>query len=148
MYRRLTAALAIAAAPFAADACATCGCSLSADAATGYSAGPGWRMDLQFSYIDQSQLRTGTRAVSGPQVAAINDNGGAQEIEKDTTNRYLTLGLAYSPNADWNINLQLPWVDRSHSTYGNAGSSQLTGSNLSSVSYSQLGDVRLIGTWQ
>jgi hypothetical protein len=105
-------------------------------------------MDLQFSYIDQSQLRTGTRAVPGPQVAAINDNGGAQEIEKDTTNRYVTLGLAYSPNADWNISLQLPWIDRSHSTYGNAGSGQLIADNLSAVSYSQLSDVRLIGSWQ
>lgn len=149
MYRRLTAlALAIAAAPIAANACATCGCSLSADAATGYSAGPGWRMDLQFSYIDQSQLRLGTRAVSPGQVAAINDNGGAQEIEKDTTSRYITLGLAYSPDADWNFAFQLPWIDRSHSTYGNAGSGDLTSDNVSGISYSRLGDIRLIGTWQ
>ena len=77
MNRRLMAALAIAAAPFAADACATCGCSLSSDAANGYSAGPGWRIDLQFSYIDQSQLRSGGHALPDSQAAAINDNGGA-----------------------------------------------------------------------
>lgn len=148
MYRRLTAALAIAAAPFTANACATCGCSLSADAATGYSAGAGWRADLQFSYIDQSQLRTGTQAVSAAQVAAINDNGGAQEVEKNTINRYVTASIAYSPNEDWNFSLQVPWIDRSHGTYGNAGVADITADNLSKISYSRLGDVRLIGSWQ
>ena len=146
MKKSLAALLAVA--PFAANACATCGCSLSADAATGYSAGPGWRADLQFSYIDQSQLRIGRHAISAPQAAAINDNGGAQEIEKDTTNRYITLGLAYSPDTDWNFNLQLPWIDRSHSTYGNEGAASLTQGNLSSVSFSQLGDVRLLASYQ
>lgn len=146
MKKCLAALLAVA--PFAANACATCGCSLSSDAANGYSNGAGWRVDLQYNYIDQSQLRSGSHAVPEPQLAAINDNGGAQEIEKDTTNRYVTLGLAYSPNADWNINLQVPWIDRSHSTYGNATSDQLTRDNLSSISFAQLGDVRLVGSWQ
>jgi hypothetical protein len=146
MNRSLAALLALA--PFAANACATCGCSLSSDAATGYSAGPGWRVDLQYSYIDQSELRSGGHQLSEPQVAAINNTGGAQEVEKDTTNRYTTLGVAYSPNADWTVNLQIPWVDRSHSTYSNASPSQLTPDNLSSSSSSSLGDVRLIGTYQ
>jgi hypothetical protein len=151
MKHRLAAASAVAFfafAPLIAQACATCGCSLSSDAATGYSAGPGWRVDLQYSYIDQSQLRSGTSAVSEPQVAAINNNGGAQEVEKDTINRYLTLGVAYSPNADWNFNIQVPYVSRSHSTYSNATTDQLTPSNLSSTSFGDLGDVRLIATYQ
>ena len=46
-------------------ACASCGCTLSADAAMGYSAQPGWRLSVEYDYIDQSQLRSGTRAVSG-----------------------------------------------------------------------------------
>jgi len=133
--------------PLAAHACATCGCSLSSDAANGYSDGPGWRIDLQYSYIDQSQLRTGTSAVSEPQVAAINTAGGSQEVEKDTINRYLTLGLAYSPSAEWNVNLQVPYISRSHSTFSNATTDQLTPSNLSSASFDDLGDVRLIGTY-
>jgi len=146
MKRSLAALLAIA--PFAANACATCGCSLSSDAATGYTNGPGWRVDLQYSYIDQSELRSGGHELSEPQVAAINNNGGAQEVEKDTTNRYTTLGVSYSPTADWTVNLQIPWVDRSHSTYSNATTSQLTPDTLSSASFSSLGDVRLIGTYQ
>ena len=146
MKRSLAALLAVA--PFAANACATCGCSLSSDAATGYSAGPGWRLDLQYSYIDQSELRRGGHEQSEPQAAAINNNGGAQEVEKDTTNRYVTLGVAYSPNADWTVNLQMPWIDRSHSTYGNATTSQLTPDTLSGSSFSRLGDARLIGSYQ
>jgi hypothetical protein len=44
--RQLRAALAgllVSAAPVSAWACATCGCSLSADAANGHSVTPGWR---------------------------------------------------------------------------------------------------------
>lgn len=135
-------------APLAANACATCGCSLNSDAVTGYSNGPGWRVDLQYSYIDQSQLRSGSHAVSTPEVAAINDKGGDQEVEKNTTNRYATLGVTYSPSYDWNFNLQIPYVDRSHSTYSNATTDQLTQANVSGVSFGQLGDVKMIATYQ
>lgn len=47
----------------AASACATCGCSLSTDAATGYAARPGWSVGLQYDDIDQSQLRHGSKPV-------------------------------------------------------------------------------------
>jgi hypothetical protein len=43
----------------AAHACATCGRTPSADAATGRSAGPGWRISLDYAYPDQSRLRSG-----------------------------------------------------------------------------------------
>lgn len=33
-------------------------------------------------------------------------------------NRYLTVGLDYSPDDDWNIGLRIPYVIRTHSTYG------------------------------
>jgi hypothetical protein len=134
--------------PLAAHACATCGCSLNSDAAAGYSDGPGWRIDLQYSYIDQSQLRTGTGAISTARVAAINDAGGSQEVEKDTVNRYLTLGLSYSPSADWNASLQIPYVSRSHSTFSAATTDQLTPANISGSSFDDLGDIRVIGTYQ
>jgi hypothetical protein len=42
----------------------------------------------------------------------------AGEIEKDTINRYLTLGINYWPNADWNLNMLVPYVSRSQTTYG------------------------------
>ena len=47
------------------SACASCGCTLSADAAMGYSALPGWRLSIEYDYIDQNQLRSGTQPVSG-----------------------------------------------------------------------------------
>ena len=80
-------------------ACATCGCSLSTDAAMGYSSAAGWRLSLQYDYINQNQLRSGTSSISSAQVAAINDAGGNQEVERSTINRYTTVGLSYMPNA-------------------------------------------------
>jgi len=135
-------------APVAAHACATCGCSLSADAAMGYSTMPGWRISLDYSFINQNQLRHGTSAVSATQAAAINDAGGSQEVEKQTINRYYNLGLTYSPNSSWSLSTIVPIIDRSHTTYGNATSDQLTPDNVSGVTASGLGDIKLIGTYQ
>lgn len=113
----------------------------------GYSAMPGWRLSLQYDYIGQSQLRSGTRSVSAPQVAAINDAGGSQEVERATVNRYVTLGLSYSPSASWNFNLLVPYIDRSHTTYGEA-QNPLTSDLISGATVSSLGDMKLIGAWQ
>jgi len=137
----------IVAAPQPAYACATCGCSLSTDAAMGYSAVPGWRASLQFDYIDQDQLRSGTSSISPAQVAAINDAGGDQEVEKRTINRYFTAGLSYRPNADWNFNLLVPYIDRSHTTYGSA-MNPLTPDLISGATVASLGDMRFIASYQ
>ena len=40
----------------AASACATCGCSLSTDAATGYPTQPGWTLSLQFDEIGRAHV--------------------------------------------------------------------------------------------
>lgn len=133
--------------PSSAFACATCGCALSSDAAMGYSASTGWRVSLQYDYIDQSQLRSGTSAISPSQVAGINDAGGNQEVEQKTINRYWTLGLAYSPNADWNFSLAVPYIDRTHTTYG-AATNPLTASDVSGAAVTGLGDIRFITAWQ
>ncbi|MHB0920314.1 MAG: transporter family protein [Thiomonas delicata] len=148
--RAALAGLFLAAAPVSAFACATCGCSLSSDAAMGYSAASGWRISLQYDYINQNQLRGGTRTVSPAQV--VNDPTTG-ELEHDTISRYTTLGLSYSPDADWNINLQIPYVDRSHTSYTDTtsapfDSAQLNAANLSGSHSSSLGDVKLIGSWQ
>jgi hypothetical protein len=134
--------------PATAQACATCGCSLSTDAAMGYSASPGWRINLEYDYIPQNQLRNGTGAVSNLQAAAINDAGGSQEVERQTINRYLNLGISYSPTVNWNFSALIPYVDRSHTTYGNAASDQITPDNVSGATSKGLGDVRLIGSYQ
>ena len=136
---RWLAAVLIGVLPSFSWACATCGCTLSTDAAMGYSAAAGWRINFEYDYLNQDQLRSGTHAVSG-----VPDGN---ELEHDTINRYLTLGVTYSPNPDWNITVRIPYVSRDHTTYGDFDSTQplpqLSGSHSSS-----LGDVKLIGGYQ
>jgi len=131
----------------AASACATCGCSLSTDAATGYPTRPGWSLSLQFDDIDQAQLRHGSRAVSTAQVAALNDAGGDQEVEHDTVNRITTLGIGVAPDDDWGVRLLLPWVNRGHSTYASA-TNPVTEDQLSTARVKGWGDLRLVATYQ
>jgi hypothetical protein len=141
-------ALALASAlPRPTLACATCGCSLSTDAAMGYSDAPGWRAGLEFDFINQDQLRSDTHSLSNSQVAAINDAGGHQEVEKQTINRYFTASLNYLPNAEWNFGLLVPYIDRSHSTYG-AAMNPLTADKVSGASVDSLGDIRFITSFQ
>jgi hypothetical protein len=133
------AVVGLSAAPLTSWACASCGCTLNADAAMGYSSIPGWRLSFEYDYIHQDQLRSGTQKIGG----VLDGN----ELERETLNRYYTVGLDYSPNADWNIDLRLPYVARTHSTYGSFDSTAA----LSPLSYSRsssLGDVKLIGSYQ
>src|SRR3984957_9213422 len=109
-YRVAAAGLPLIVAAQGAWACATCGCTLSADAAMGYASDPGWRLNFEYDYIHQDELRDGTRSASG-----VPDG---EELEHDTLNRYFTVDLNYRPNADWNIDLKIPYVVRTHSTYG------------------------------
>ena len=131
----------------AAFACATCGCSLSTDAAMGYSTMTGWSVSLEYDYLNQNQLRHDGSSISQARVAAINNAGGSQEVENATTNRYTTLGIAYAPSADWNFKLLVPYVDRSHSTYGDSPN-PLTPDLLSGSNLSALGDARFIASFQ
>jgi hypothetical protein len=133
--------------PASASACATCGCSLSTDAAAGYSAESGWRLNLEYDFIDQNELRAGTSEISEPDVARINNAGGAQEVEHRTTNRYTTLSIGYTPVADWNFRLVVPYIDRTHSTFGNSSNPLMQG-DLSGSSLTGLGDVRFVTSWQ
>ena len=134
--------------PAAAYACATCGCSLSTDAAMGYSAAPGWRINIEYDFINQNQLRSGTGSVSNTQPAGINDAGGSQEVERLTINRYINLGISYSPSASWNFSALIPYIYRSHTTYGNATTDQLTPDNVSGATSKGLGDIKLIASYQ
>jgi hypothetical protein len=137
--RLQVAVVCLSIAPVTSWACASCGCTLNADAAMGYSTVPGWRMSLEYDYIHQDQLRSGTRAIAGV------PNG--VELEHDTLNRYLTLGVDYSPNADWNIDLRVPYVIRTHTTYGTYDSTAPL-PPLSDSRSSSLGDIKLVGSYQ
>ena len=126
-------------APASAEACATCGCTLSSDAALGFGVLPGWRLSLEYDYINQDELRNGTRAVTTV------PNG--TELEHDTLNQYITAGVSYAPNFDWSFQLFAPYVVRSHSTYGTYESSEPL-PDLSYANFAKPGDVRLIANYQ
>jgi hypothetical protein len=135
----LSALPAVLLRPNLAQACATCGCTLSSDAAMGYSSMPGWRLSLEYDYINQDELRSGTRAVAG-----VPDG---YELEHDTLTRYITAGVNYAPSSSWNFQLLVPYVVRAHSTYGTYDSAQPL-PPLSSSHSSSLGDARLIANFQ
>ncbi len=125
--------------PRVAPACASCGCTLSSDAALGYSADTGLRFSLQYDYIHQDQLRSGTHTVE--------DVPYGFERERETLNRYVTAGVSYSPDSRWNLALQLPYVIRTHSTFGETGEGGAP-AQLSSSRSSSAGDLRIIGSYQ
>jgi hypothetical protein len=140
--------------PLPAWACATCGCTLSADAAMGYSATSGWRLNLEYDYINQDELRSGTHIANGAQVVnqPSDPTLGGGEIEHATLNRYFTIGLTYSPSAAWHFDLRVPYIERDHSTFGQQQQpytpSETAPDQLSSARVSGLGDARLIATYQ
>ncbi len=148
------AALCLLTSPAPSWACATCGCTVNSDAAMGYSAASGWRVNLEYTYIDQDELRAGTGTTSPAAVVNNPSNPalGGGEIEKQTINRYFTLGLSYRPNADWNFNALLPYVSRDHTTYGNQlqpyTPTESAADQISGAHVSNLGDVKLIGNYQ
>jgi hypothetical protein len=106
----------------------------------GYSAGAGLRLSLQYDYIHQDQLRSGTRSIS-----SVPDGN---ELERETLNRYITAGMSYSPNSAWNVSLFVPYVVRTHSTFGAFDATAPELPELSSSRSSSLGDVRLVGSYQ
>jgi hypothetical protein len=147
-------ALCLSIGPASSWACATCGCTVNSDAAMGYAAASGWRINLEYTYIDQDELRAGT-STTGPAPVVNNPSNpalGGGEIEKQTINRYLTLGVSYRPDSDWNFNLLVPYVSRDHTTYGTQlqpyTASETAPDQISGAHVSDLGDVKLIGSYQ
>jgi len=137
--------------PGYAAACASCGCTLSSDWQNmGTSDEPGLRMDLRYDYLNQNQLRSGTGTISPSAASQIVNNGNPQEVEKYTKNQYLTLGADYSFNSAWGVNLQLPYIQRTHSTLGTAsdGITAGTGGGQYDSSTSSIGDIKLVGRYQ
>lgn len=150
-YVRAAALAAVIVAPISAFACASCGCTLSSDWENlGYTGTKGIRLDLRYDYLNQNQLRSGTGTISPGDASRISNSGSPQEVERYTRNDYVTIGIDYSPSADWGINLQIPYINRSHSTLGTAsdGVTAGPGGGQYDSSTSGIGDVKLIGRYQ
>jgi hypothetical protein len=123
---------------YSASACSTCGCAFNSDWETqGLATGSGFRYDLRFDAFTQNQMRLGTD-IANPWPAA----GHEQELY--TRNHYTTAGLDYSPSENWGINLQVPYIERTHATNGVTG----LGTDDGTSSASGLGDLRLTVRYQ
>src|SRR5258707_10198967 len=152
--RPSVAALCLSIAPASTWACATCGCTVNSDAAMGYSATTGWRVTLEYTYIDQDQLRIGTRTATPAEVVNNPSNPalGGGEIEKQTINRYFTMGMSYSPNSEWSVSVLVPYVMRSHTTFGQQPtpytSSETASNQISGARLSSPGHVKIVGSYQ
>ena len=126
------------AAPHAAHACSSCGCTLNADwASQGLVAGSGWRLDVREDYFDQSDLRSGTDSVARGSIALPSDT----ETQQKTLNRNTTVGIEYSPGPEWGVGIALPYFDRFHTTIG-AGDTAISTSQSRGI-----GDVRLLARY-
>lgn len=133
------ASLTVLCVPINALACAACGCTLSSDwDSQSFMGEPGVQIDLREDYIDQGQLRHGTNAVS----AASYPLPDQDELEKLTISRYSTLGVDATLSPNWGINLQLPIVDRTHSTIASGDVA------LSTSASDSLGDMRILARYQ
>ena len=123
----------------AAQACSSCGCTLTSDWITqGLAGQPGTNIDLRYDYVPQTQLRAGISRVDRGAIALPAD----REIEDYTYNHYVTLGLDHSWSPDWAVNIQVPFNIRPHRTIAE-------GDLDASHSYtSGLGDVRATVRYQ
>jgi hypothetical protein len=138
-------------APTAALACASCGCTLSAEWDNlNFSGDSGLKLDLRYDYVNQDQLRSGTNTISAAAASQRLNRGDPQEVEDYTKNNYLTLGIDYIVNQDWAVNVQLPYINRNHSTLGDASDGRIPGDGGGQYksSTSALGDIKLIGRYQ
>jgi hypothetical protein len=123
-------------------ACAACGCTLSKDWETqGITTKPGFSAELSYDTLNQNQQRYGSGKASGALINTLLAAG--QEIEAFTKTQTITASLNYTGDII-GISIQLPFVNRTHGTYGTTaplGSTYLTSSDNS------LGDVRIIGRY-
>lgn len=120
-----------------AQGCASCGCTLNSDwGSQEYSAYAGLKMDLFYTFIDQTHLRRGTGSISGSGVPV------GQELEDHTRTHTVTLGLEYDINPDWGVLVQVPYLSRDHATFGE------THADYDSSSHEGVGDSKVIVHYQ
>ena len=120
-------------------ACASCGCTLTADwLSQGLAAQPGTTFSLRYDYVPQTTLRSGTHWLDRNAIELPSD----REIERYTYNHSLTATLDHQFANDFGIDVQLPVLTRPHATYGE---------DTTELSYSRthgIGDLRVVGRWQ
>jgi len=137
--RNTLAAIALLLAAKPAFACSSCGCTLSPDWVTqNYTTRPGFKLDMRYDFVDQNNLRRDTGSVSGSSLPLPN----AEEVQRVTRTQFLNLGLDYSPNRDWGFRLDVPLLDRFHTTVAPGDTAE------SKSDTSDLGDIRVTARYQ
>lgn len=135
----LAAALSPVIAASPAQACASCGCTLTADwLSQGLAAQPGTTFSLRYDYVPQTTLRSGTNKVDRGAIELPID----REIERYTFNHSATFTLDHQFANDWGVDLQLPVLTRPHKTIAE---------DTVEPSFSDtkgIGDLRVVGRWQ
>jgi hypothetical protein len=122
-----------------AHACASCGCTLTADwLSQGLAAQPGTTFSLRYDYVPQTTLQSGTERVDRNAITFPND----REIEEYTYNHSLTATLDHQFANDFGLDVQLPLLTRPHKTIGE----DTIGPSFSRTS--GIGDLRVVGRWQ
>jgi hypothetical protein len=120
-------------------ACASCGCTLTADwLSQGLVAQPGTAISLRYDYVPQTDLRSGTRMVDGGAIPLP----AIREVERYTDNHYATASIDRQFDSDWGLDFQLPFSYRPHRTVA-AGDTDQSFSRTQGI-----GDVRLTARWQ
>jgi hypothetical protein len=135
-------------------ACASCGCTLNTDAASGTGSTEGGLLTLQYDLLNQNELRHGTGSAAPRDVVdrPADPSLGGAEIEQGTLTRFYTLGLGYNLTKNWRLDVRLPYIDRARSTYGFQPTpfspDELSAQNLSTAHVSGIGDLKLVTTYQ
>jgi len=125
-----------------AHACAACGCTLSTDWDTqGNTTKSGFTADISYSSVNQNQQRYGTGSASPTLIN--NQLAAGQEVEAFTKTQTVTAALIYNDET-WGVTAQIPYVDRTHGTYGQTAP---LGSSYSSSYDSGIGDIKVLGRY-
>ncbi|MFL6735800.1 MAG: hypothetical protein ACJ8F4_01920 [Sphingomonas sp.] len=123
----------------AVQACASCGCTLTADwLSQGLAAEPGTTLTVRYDYVPQTKLRSGTHVVDRGAIDLPTD----REIERYTYNHSVTFTLDHQFANDWGLDVQLPFLTRPHNTVAE---------NTTIPSHSDtkgIGDLRVVARWQ
>jgi hypothetical protein len=124
-----------------ARACASCGCTLSKDwLGPQLGSVSGWAVGVSYDFIDQNQMRAGRTNIDQAGAQAILNPPGhtGNEVELQTLSRTTTFSADYN-TADWGVSVQVPFVNRYHTTLQDGTPA---GHNFNQ--FNALGDARLI----
>lgn len=133
------AAVLLAWAPAGRASCGSSFCSVNTQwESQGAWSEPGLRFGLRYEYLDQNQLRSGSRKAE-PDATP----GSMTTDELNTLNRNWLANLDYTIDRNWSVSLQLPYVVRDHRHVFND-----VVPVTETWSITGLGDLRALATYQ